>query len=173
MDEPTEMLSEIDATSDTVQAIIHTLRTICGELRPPILTQFGLEKAIRSHLGKVQETHPEIHISAELMDDNQRLSERARLALYRVYQNAISNVVRHAEAKHIGVEFQFDEKQIRLQIQDDGKGFVVPKKWVELVRSGHFGLAGIAERVEALGGQVNIKSAPGKGTTLQVDLPVN
>ncbi len=166
-------LEELASTSASVQSIIHTLRTICGELRPPVLTQFGLEKAIRSHLMKVQETHPELEITSELMQDNRQLSERVRLALYRVYQNSISNVIRHAQAKHIHVEFFFDKDHVSLQLQDDGRGFVVPKRRVELVRSGHFGLAGIAERTEALNGQLTIKSEPGSGTKIRVELPIN
>ncbi len=106
------------------------------------------------------------------MNDGNLLPERTRLALYRVYQNSISNSLRHAQAKKIWVGFSVDQEVIRLNIKDDGRGFVMPKKRIELVRSGHFGLAGIAERVETLGGQLTVKSAPGKGTMIQVDLPV-
>ena len=163
---------ELTGATEAVQAVIQTLRTICGELRPPVLTQFGLEKAIRSHLIKLQEAHPELTIKAELMNDNRKLPERVRLALYRVYQNSISNVLRHAEAKNIRVKFTIDEKQVELLIEDDGRGFVIPNKRVELVRSGHFGLVGIAERVEALNGHLTIESAPGQGTKIRVALPL-
>jgi len=166
-----EDLEDLTATAESVQAIIQTLRAICGELRPPVLTQFGLEKAIRSHLTRVQEAHPEIHIEAKLVNDGQKLSERVRLVLYRVYQNAISNTLRHAQAKNVQLQFFLDTDHVSLTVSDDGRGFVMPKRRVELVRSGHFGLAGVAERVEALGGRLDVKSAPGKGTTIQVDLP--
>jgi two-component system sensor histidine kinase DegS len=171
-DSPAEGLEELDTLGDNVQAIIQTLRTVCSDLRPPVLNQFGLEKAIRSHLSRMQEAHPDLHITTDLTSDGNRLPERTRLALFRVYQNAFSNVVRHAQAVNINVKFKLDADLILLQVQDDGRGFVKPKKWVELVRAGHFGLAGIIERIEALGGEVAVESAPGKGTTIRVELPM-
>ncbi len=165
-------LEELVSATGMVQSIIQTLRTICGELRPPVLTQFGLEKAIRSHLMKLQDSHPELMVKADLMSDNRRLSERVRLALFRVYQNAVSNIVRHAAAKNIYVSFSIHAERAALLVRDDGRGFVVPKRRVELVRSGHFGLAGIAERIEALNGTVSIESNPGQGTKIQVEIPI-
>jgi two-component system sensor histidine kinase DegS len=167
-----DLQEELSSLTEAVQSVIQTLRTICGELRPPVLTQFGLEKAIRSHMLKLHEAHPEIVVKSELMNDGRKLPERAQLALYRVYQNSISNVIRHADAKNIHVRFTIEEKRAQLQIEDDGRGFVFPKKRVELVRSGHFGLVGIAERVEALNGNLTVESAPGKGTKIHVELPL-
>ncbi len=158
---------------ETVQSVMHTLRGICGELRPPTLANLGLEKAIRSHIIKVQEAHPEMVIETQLSNDGQMLPERARLALFRVYQNSINNILRHAQAKKISVRFGFDPQQIYLYIEDDGRGFSVPSRWVDLVRAGHFGLVGMSERVEAIGGHFNIVSAPGRGTKVEVSVPLN
>ena len=84
-----------DAKADLVQ-VISTLRYITGEMRPPTLAPFGLEKAIRSHAENFQKDHPEIAVKLELMSDRKTLSEHVRLALYRIYQQLISNVTRHA-----------------------------------------------------------------------------
>jgi PAS domain S-box-containing protein len=155
-----------------VQGIIQSLRGICGDLRPPTLNHFGLEKSIRSHLAHIRETHPELAIETHLMSDGSRLSERARLALYRVYQNAVSNTIRHAGATLIRVTFKIEEGEVFLSIQDNGKGFARPRKWVDLAREGHFGLVGMIERVESIGGTLEIDSAPGKGTLLRVTVPL-
>ena len=157
---------------ENVQAVIHTLRNMCGELRPPTLTQLGLEKAIRSHLIKVRETHPELDIETNLMSDGALLSDRVRLALFRVYQNSISNILRHAQARHVLVDFRLTDAEISLSVQDDGVGFHLPEKWLDLAREGHFGLVGMVERVEAIGGQMLVELAVGQGTTIRVVVPL-
>jgi signal transduction histidine kinase len=154
-----------------VQQVMRTLRGICGELRPPTLTPFGLEKAIRSHVAQIEEARPEISIEMELMNDGKSLPERVRLALFRIYQQAILNVLRHANASKISVQFHYDDENVNLTIQDDGNGFKVPERPVELVRQGHFGLVGSAERAQAVGGKLWVKSEIGQGTTVSVVVP--
>ncbi|RPI78271.1 MAG: ATPase, partial [Chloroflexi bacterium] len=98
--------------------------------------------------------------------------EHMRLALYRIYQHAVSNVIRHAAARNLHITFDFDSTQVMLEIRDDGCGFSLPSRWIDLAREGHLGLIGTAERAEAIGGQLNITSAPGKGTTILVTVPL-
>ena len=81
------------------------------------------------------------------------------------------NVIRHAEATRITVTFTLDPQTIFLEVSDNGKGFEVPKRWYEFAREGHLGLAGAAERAEAVGGRLEVISAPGKGTTIRVIAP--
>lgn len=164
-------LMQFNQSFSMLQQVMRTLRSICGELRPPTLTPFGLEKAIRSHVGQFEEAHPGISIDLELMNDGKTLPERVRLALFRIYQQAVLNILRHADANKIFVQFHFDDEKIRLTIQDDGRGFNVPERQVELVRQGHFGLVGSAERAQAIGGKLWIESAPGQGTILRVVVP--
>ena len=159
--------------ADTVQQVISILRSICGELRPPALAPFGLQKAIEGYLEQIIETHPELEVQADLMPDGQELPERLRLGLYRIFQHAVSNVVRHSGALHLDVNFTFNDHQVVLEVQDDGRGFVLPERWVDLAREGHLGIVGTAERAEALGGDLNIISEPGKGTLVRVIVPRN
>ncbi|MGE5224733.1 MAG: PAS domain S-box protein, partial [Omnitrophica WOR_2 bacterium] len=161
----------LEPMKEMTQQVINLLRNICGDLRPPALAPFGLEKAIKGHIEKVSETHPEITIELNLAPDGQTLPEHIRLALYRIYQHAVSNVIRHSGAKRLEIRFMLDEQKVTLEVQDNGCGFKVPKKWVELVRGGHMGLVGTAERAEALGGQLRIESNPGSGTLIQVTVP--
>jgi PAS domain S-box-containing protein len=162
------LLSEAE---DSVNRVINTLRATCGELRPPSLAPFGLEKAIQAHIDTLQQAHPDLEIELDLMPDGQTLPERTRLALYRIYQNAVSNVIRHAEASRLAVRMGLDEQQVQLEIEDNGRGFQLPNRWVELVRQGHMGLVGAHERVKAINGNLNIDSAPGEGTRIRVTIP--
>jgi signal transduction histidine kinase len=154
-----------------LQQVIQDLRALCTELRPPTLAPFGLEKAIRSHAGSFQATHPQLNIQLDLASDGQTLSEQVRLALFRIYQEGLNNVVRHAEASHLQIRFSLDEKQSVLEIEDDGRGFKLPPRPIQLARQGHLGLIGAIERAEAVGGQLKITSAPEKGTLIRIVVP--
>ncbi len=151
--------------------VVNSLRTICRELRPPSLSPFGLEVAIRDHVEKLRDQNPHINIHLQLMRDQQILSDSLRLNLFRIYQQAINNVIRHSEATEVHIRFGWDEDTITLEVEDNGKGFDVPKSWVELVRQDHFGLVGLAERVESIRGKMEIVSAPGEGTLVRAIVP--
>jgi PAS domain S-box-containing protein len=163
----------LENTQDTIQVVVNTLREICGELRPVALDHFGLEKGIHTYISKIRESHPELVIEVKIDEQDKALSDRVKVAVYRVIQNALNNIVRHSQAKYALVSFQQNGPNVHLHIQDDGCGFVVPERWVELARSGHFGLVGMIERIHAVGGHLNVISAPGKGTTISVEVPVS
>jgi signal transduction histidine kinase len=151
--------------------IVQELRVFCGELRPPTLTPFGLESTIQAHAEAFNRQHPEIELRLDLQPDGQMLPERVRLALFRIYQQAMANMLRHSGANRVAVRFNFDAEQALLEIEDNGKGFSVPSRWIDLVREGHLGLAGSAERAEAVGGKIQVESAPGRGTLLRAAVP--
>lgn len=154
-----------------LQKQIIMLRTFCGELRPPTLAPFGLEKAIQSHADHFQNMHPNIQMRLELMHDRLTIPEKVRLALYRIYQELLNNIVRHAEASIVFIRLRLSDDQISLEVEDNGRGFIVPKRWVEVARQGHLGLVGATERAESVGGTLSIQSTPGKGTVVQVFVP--
>ena len=161
----------VDECDHTLHRVVNSLRSICRELRPPSLSPFGLEVAIRDHVEKFREQNPGMYIHLNLMRDKQVLSDRLRLGLFRIYQEAIQNVARHAQATDIHVRFHWNEEMIVLEVEDNGRGFEVPRLWVELVREEHFGLVGIAEQVESMGGKLEIVSAPENGTLVRVLVP--
>lgn len=161
----------IGAVCTTLRRIISEIRTFSSDLRPPTLIPFGLEKAIRSHAESFQEKHHGLRIQLELAQDKQVLPEKVRLALFRIYQELLNNVVRHAEASLVSVRFNLDAEKVELVVQDNGCGFEVPRRWIELARAGHLGLVGAQERAEAVGGAVRITSSPGEGTTVQIVVP--
>jgi signal transduction histidine kinase len=90
--------------------------------------------------------------------------------MYRITQEGLNNVARHASAKKAEVCLQIDPEKVRLAIRDDGQGFDVPESPAEMVPAGHFGLLGIQERAEAIGARLEIDSTPGEGTELVVSL---
>ena len=166
--ETSEALKDV---KDTIQGVLQDLRATAKELRPPTIFSFGLENAIRSHAYDVQEKHPNLEIQLSLAHDQQSLPDNVRLALFRVLQQALTNVVRHADATEVRIHFSFDAEETHLEISDNGKGFNVPANWIEFVRQEHYGLAGAAERVNALGGVFKVESEPGKSTTVRVTMP--
>ncbi len=155
-------LAQLRVTKSALEELTRTVRAICGELRPPALAPFGLEKAIRSHVQSFQETHPEYRVVLNLAHDRHILPEETRLALFRIYQESMNNILRHAQASTIWVRFLMDEEQAVLEIQDDGKGFLMPERGLDLAREGHLGLVGAIERAEAAG--ENWKSSPNRAT---------
>ncbi len=163
--------SYVDSSLESTQVVINLLRSICGELRPPALAPFGLEKAIRAYLEKLAEKQSDLHILMELTSDGQVIPEHQRLALFRIFQHSVNNVIRHAEAKNLTVRWNLTSDQAILEIEDDGKGFELPTRWIKLAREGHLGLVGTLERAQAIGGQLHISTSPGQGTLIQVTVP--
>jgi signal transduction histidine kinase len=91
------------------------------------------------------------------------------LALYRIAQEGLNNIVRHAKAKHATLSIRFD-KEVSLEVTDDGMGFTVPKSPTDFAPSGHFGLLGIRERADLMGARLEVNSDEGQGTRLSVRL---
>ncbi len=162
-------------TADTVLAALaqvnDTLRTIAGELRPPALAPFGLESAIRAYVDRFRERYPELQVHLDLMPDGQQLPEYVRLTLYRILQETLNNVAKHAGATHATVELALSDGTVLLEVRDDGQGFRVPARWIELARDNHLGLLGAAERADEIDGTLVVLSTPGKGTIVRVSVP--
>lgn len=112
-----------------------------------------------------------IQIQIETSGDVKPLSEIYEENLLRIDQEAIANAVKHSGAKSINVELQFSPQKVVLQITDDGKGF--DPDTCDGPNEGHFGLLGIRERAERMGGEATINSSPGKGTCVRVEIPIN
>lgn len=161
----------VPEVADKLREVIRTIRTICRELRPPVLVHYGLELAIRSHVDQVQAAHPGLNIHLELTPDGQRLPEAIRLALYRIFQQALQNVLQHAQARTIRIRFTLNEEQVVLEVHDDGCGFAVPENWIAAAQAGHIGLLGATERAELFRGRLEVRSQPGAGTQLRVTVP--
>jgi signal transduction histidine kinase len=158
-----------------VLAAADQLRDVIGRLRPAGLTELGLTSALRDYIARVQRTIPNgsprlrLHIGT----NEPELSAEVSLCLFRCAQEALRNALRHAQASVVVVELRIENDQARLIIEDDGCGFQVPHRLSELAQTEHFGLVGIAERVEWLGGMLEIRSLSNEGTLLSVILPLS
>lgn len=161
------------SVQEKLKQVIQVLRATSGELRPPALTPYGLEKAIRSHAEQFRGTQPPLEIRLDLMPDGQRLPHHVRLALFRIYQSAFANVIRHANASQVVVRLTLEADKVILEVQDNGCGFVAPKRWIEMARKGHLGLVGASERAEAVEGKLEVSSRPGEGTLIRVVVPLS
>lgn len=166
-----QLAESLESISSEVKMVLNALRATAKELRPPTIFDFGLENAIRSYTEDFLEKNPDLSITLSLAQDRQLLPEEMRLALFRIFQQALMNVKRHAEATEVKVRFSFDAEEVYLEISDNGKGFDVPPNWIGFVREGHYGLAGAAERASSLGGSLNVVSHPGNTTTINVTIP--
>ena len=164
--------ANVEILKQDLLKVVQGLRETAKDLRPPTLTNFGLEKAIRSHVKELMEVHPELQVHLKLAQDKQELPEETRIILFRIYQNSLANVLRHAHASELYITFLFDAESARLEIRDNGVGFMLPNHWVDLVRQGHYGLAGAVERAELMGGTFKVESKPGEGTLVVAWLPI-
>jgi signal transduction histidine kinase len=160
------LAGEIGELAAQVQTSIRDIRRLIHDLRPVALDELGLAPALREHLARCGKEHG---LTVEFAaDDGERLPAPVETALFRIVQEAVNNVVRHAQALRLAVTLMRSPEHVRLSIADDGQGFDA-----QLPRSGrHVGLWSMAERVEQLGGQFELASAPGQGTTVSVTLPL-
>jgi len=158
---------------EMVQETIRGVRQIVRNLRPLVLEDLGLIPAIKSMLSTLDEEEPNLNTHLEISGDTKKLSPDLELALYRIIHEALTNCRRHAEASTVVVDLMYTDGEVRLQIQDNGRGFIPPRSIAEFADLGHFGMMGIQERVAALGGEFHINSAPDRGTSLTVVFPLN
>jgi signal transduction histidine kinase len=156
-----------------IRGIIDQVRRMAWELRPAILDDYGLESAVARLIEQLSE-HAAVAIDYQCsnLDGSQpRLPERVEAALYRIAQEALNNVVRHAHASQASVIVSRGEERVMLLVEDDGCGFDPTEASRNTEAS--LGLTGMAERVQLAGGTLTIESAPGQGTTLRAELPLN
>jgi signal transduction histidine kinase len=152
-----------------VRELLDELRQVCTELRPPTLDTLGLGAALRVLAGDWSAEHG-VALQLDLPPDAalRALPEEVAVNLYRVAQEALSNIARHARAQCVDLRLAWDAAGcLELAIRDDGCGFA-PAAVEELAAQGHFGLAGIRERAALIGGQWRLESAPGRGTAVSV-----
>ena len=164
--------SKVDEVKGLVISMLSSVRNLIQNLRPSILDDLGLEAAIRwlleKHLGgKGIESFFNI-IGAK----GTRFNPYVEITLFRIIQEVIVNIARHAEAENVFVIFQIREKSISVDIEDDGRGFDVPSALKQTEDGRGLGLLGMRERVNLLDGKMQIFSAPGEGTRITIDIPI-
>lgn len=159
----------ISQLESLAEETIQGLRRMTRALRPIYLEDLGLVTALEMLARETGQNHG-LQVEFHGEGAEERLAPEVELALYRIAQEALSNVVRHAHATHADLRLEFGEREIVLEVWDHGVGFQVPRVPTDFALAGHFGLLGIRERADLIGGRLEVQSAPGQGTRLAVRL---
>jgi signal transduction histidine kinase len=155
---------------DTAQEALREMRLMIFELRPLALEKGGLVAALRARLDAVEvRGGVQAELKVEGVQGAEHLSTMVQEELYHIAQETLNNTLKHANASHVKVLLQFQETVTHLEICDDGAGFALDAA----SGRGGFGLHGMQERAQRIAGKLNIESAPGKGTTVRVEVPAS
>lgn len=167
---PTAVVGELEHLHSIASEVYKSLQRYARDLRPSILDQMGLVAALN---WVAEEFSKELGIKAEVKADVlPSLPSEMELVMFRIAQEALNNVRRHAEASEVSITVESDASNIKMTITDNGKGFSVPKLTGDLVRQGKLGVLGMEERARLIKGDLKIKSEPGEGTTITVRAPI-
>lgn len=165
--------ASIDDAVALVDGLIDRVRRISVDLRPPLLDELGLESALRAFVDGQARVSP-TRFTLETRGLARRLSSELEIACFRLVQEAVTNVLRHARAARAAIRITRDDDQLIISVLDDGCG-VTSAQAQARAKAGHLGLVGMRERARALGGELNVTSPPGAGeptgTRIDVWLP--
>jgi len=163
--DPDFTATEIAAARELAVAALDETRIAIAGLRPAVLDDLGLPASLESLARSIHDVEIEVHV------DPLGLPEHVETALYRIVQEALQNVAKHAEATRASVVLRNEQGRTTLRVRDDGQGFTCPEGATPTHGRTTYGLAGMAERAELIGGRFHLTSNPGKGTTVTVTLP--
>jgi signal transduction histidine kinase len=162
--------SGLEAVHRGAREAIQRVRRLSRALRPVYLEDLGLLPAIEALANDVGSSLG-IPVIVRADGSPRQLWRDADLALYRIVQEALSNVARHAAAHHVWVTLRFRREELGVSVRDDGAGYATPTDAGDLSRTGHFGMIGMRERAQLIGARIEWHSAPGKGTRVTLHLP--
>jgi PAS domain S-box-containing protein len=162
------LLDKTMAMSELADATIQSVKKIATELRPGLLDDLGLASAIEWQAEEFQK-HTGIECNPTIAGQDISLDKERSTAIFRIFQESLTNVIRHAEATEITVKLEEIDGETVLTVIDNGKG--IGKE--DISKAGAFGLMGIRERAHALGGEMEIEGIPGTGTTVTVTIPID
>ncbi len=162
-----DILQHVGVLKQTTNAVLEGLHRLAVNLRPASLDRLGLVPALRQYVQGFEQQHGTTVGFVAVGLDQVRLPSQVEIALYRIVQEALTNVARHAGAQHVDVVVEMQRGNVIVVVEDNGIGFD-PE---DASQSGRLGLLGIRERAEMLGGALTVESAPGWGTTIHVAVP--
>ncbi len=161
------LLNKIKSMIQFIDASVKTIHRICSELRPALLDDFGISAAIGCHIQNLTERTGIKHVLTIVPQDI-TLAPDLSTAIFRIFQEALTNITRHAQATMITVSLTQKDNELTLTVADDGKG-IVPK---QISDSTSFGLLGMRERARYYNGHVKITGVREKGSTVTVSIPL-
>ena len=165
-----ELRQEIAEINELLAESIQESRSLTAQLSPPILYEGGLAAALRWLGPQMAEKH-RLHVSVDAQDNIQSMSGDLRVVLFQAARELLFNVVKHAGVDHASVHLTRLDNSVRLVVEDAGRG-LDPNVANQPHLSGRFGLLGLRERVQLMGGTMTLESAPGQGTRVTVEVPL-
>jgi signal transduction histidine kinase len=168
-EDPEDAKEQLRELRKMVTLTIDGVRQTSRDLRPTVLEDLGMVPALQYLVNELGQKDT-IDVSLNVEGSTEDLSPALEVAVYRIVQEALTNIRRHSQSSHAHVDAQFLTHQIIITVQDDGIGFDMPEETAELVKTGSLGLMGVEERAQLFGGQMSIASQTGQGTTVKVVL---
>jgi len=165
-----EARNELATMESTIDKSLKELRRVLTGLRPPALNELGLSHALRQSLEDLKTDGINCHFSE--VGTPVRLPSSMEIAVYRVVQETLTNVRKHANATKVNLRLQFQPEKLLVEIRDNGRGFDLSQTLDSAISVGHMGLLGMKQRVEMLRGDIKIKTGEGAGTAVILSLPI-
>jgi len=146
------------------------LERLISDLRPSHLDDLGLSAALRWYANRIHED-TNIDIRVDILGDEQEMDDATRITIFRIIQECLNNIIKHSQADHVGIYLQYESRNVRITVRDNGTGFDMHLVQMEHSRRPSLGLAGMEERAALLGGRVSVQSRPDYGTEVEAVIP--
>lgn len=159
-------IKELSDLKVTVRNALSEVRRIIYDLRPMALDDLGIVPTLKKYLSTVMEYNPGVNIHFRTIGQERRISSEHEVAIFRLVQECVTNSLKHGKPKEVNVKLEWLKGDINIVVKDDGAGFDI-----ENGKEQSFGIIGMRERIELLGGQIQIHSVIGKGTTILFKIP--
>jgi signal transduction histidine kinase len=169
---PTTLEEDCDTVLRSVDQIIENVRRLSHDLSPSILEDLGLSAAIRSLIEDFRK-YGRINVSIDTEKIDNLFSNEAQIVIYRIFQEALSNIVKHAQATHVSIAMERNDESVAFVIEDNGKGYDPEKVQRRSSAERGLGIPAIIERVRMLGGTLNLSSHESRGTSICFTLPID
>jgi two-component system, NarL family, sensor histidine kinase UhpB len=165
---PASMAPRLGEARAIAERTVEEIRRMVAALSPAVLDRLGLTAALRQLVVRFRKAHPvKVHLRIPAFPG--RFARQTDEVIYRVVQECLQNIAKHSQASDVNLSLRVTDKSIRLSVSDNGSGFCPEAAWSKPMS---FGLAGMRERAALLSGALDVKSAPGKGATVVLKLPL-
>ncbi|MBX0328335.1 sensor histidine kinase [Oscillochloris sp. ZM17-4] len=169
--EPAQLPAHVEEVIATIDQVLAKVRTLALDLRPSQLDDLGLDAALRWYFER-HCSHARLHLHLDLTPPHPRAPAAVETTCFRIAQEAMTNILRSAQASQVWVTLASDGAGLTLTVRDDGRGFDVAAAHAQAMQNTSLGLLGMEERAAQIGGRCSIESAPGQGATVRVWLPL-
>ena len=164
-------MEEVENTQDYVDQVLESIRGLSRELSPSVLEDLGLSAALHS-MAEDFATHSGIETSVSMTEADDLFPPESQILIYRIFQESLTNISKHAEARHVSLAIERGESEVNLVVEDNGKGFDTREVAARYSMEKGLGLAAMGERARMLEGSLEISSRKGEGTKVTVIIPI-